>query len=173
MGLAEDLDYRVRPATAVQRAAQAVVASRAGSRVVSRFLPPLDTCVQRLTHHRHSAPSLIVGLPVLDVTTIGRRSGLARTSHLIAIPYGGTLALIGSNFGGRETPAWVFNLEAQPRATVSYRGTTVAVVARPANDEELAEVMTLSERVYVGYRRYQDRITGRRLRVFLLEPVPR
>ena len=173
MGLAEDLDYHVRPATAVQRAAQAVVASRPGSRVVSRLLPPLDTCVQRLTHHRHSAPSLIVGLPVLDVTTIGRRSGLARTSHLIAIPYGGTLALIGSNFGGRETPAWVFNLEAQPRATVSYRGTTIEVVARPATDVELAEVMTLSERVYVGYRRYQDRITGRRLRVFLLEPVPR
>ncbi|MDF3044944.1 MAG: nitroreductase family deazaflavin-dependent oxidoreductase, partial [Ornithinibacter sp.] len=82
-------------------------------------------------------------------------------------------ALIGSNFGGRETPAWVFNLEAQPRATVSYRGTTIEVVARPATDVELAEVMTLSERVYVGYRRYQDRITGRRLRVFLLEPVPR
>ena len=60
MGLAEDLDYRVRPATAVQRAAQAVVASKAGSRVVSRFLPPLDTFVQRMTRQRQSAPSLIV-----------------------------------------------------------------------------------------------------------------
>ena len=172
MGLAEDLDYRVRPATAAHRAAQVVVASRAGSRLVSRFLPPLDTGVQRLTRHRHSAPSLIVGLPVLDVTTTGRRSGLARTSHLIAIPYGSTLALVGTNFGRRETPAWVLNLEAQPRATVSYRGTTVEVVARQASDEELAEVLTLSERVYVGYRRYQNRITGRRLRVFVLEPVP-
>jgi deazaflavin-dependent oxidoreductase (nitroreductase family) len=172
MGLAEDLDYRVRPATAVQRAAQAVVASKAGSRVVSQFLPPLDTFVQRMTRHRQSAPSLVVGLPVLDVTTTGRRSGLPRTSHLIAIPYAGSLALIGTNFGRRETPAWVLNLEAEPRATVSYRGTRVEVVARPATDDEMAEVLTLSERIYVGYRRYQDRITGRRLRVFVLEPAP-
>ena len=172
MGLAEDLGYRVPPATAVQRAAQAVAASRAGSRVVSRILPPLDTWVQRLTHHRHSAPSLLVGLPVLDVMTTGRRSGLPRTAHLIAIPHGGTLALIGTNFGRQETPAWVRNLEAHPHATVSYRGTTVRVVARPATDEELADVLTRSEQVYAGYRRYQGRITGRRLRVFVLDPVP-
>ncbi len=32
--------------------------------------------------------------------------------------------------------------------------------------------MTLSERVYVGYRRYQERISARRLRVFVLGASP-
>jgi deazaflavin-dependent oxidoreductase (nitroreductase family) len=172
MGLAEDLDYRVRPANPVQRATQGVVATRPGSWVASRILPPLDTWVQRLTHDRHSAPSLVVGLPVLDLTTTGRHSGIPRTSHLIAVPYGGTLALIGSNFAREATPGWVHNLEADPRATVSYRGTSVRVVARPATEEELTGVLSRSEEVYPGYRRYQSRITGRRLRVFLLDQQP-
>jgi len=33
-------------------------------------------------------------LPPLDLTTTGRRSGLPRTTHLIAIPYEDTLALV-------------------------------------------------------------------------------
>jgi deazaflavin-dependent oxidoreductase (nitroreductase family) len=48
------------------------------------------------------------------VTTTGRRSGLRRTTHLIAVPYGDTLALLGTNFGQPATPAWALNLEADP-----------------------------------------------------------
>jgi deazaflavin-dependent oxidoreductase (nitroreductase family) len=125
--------------------------------------------VQRATHHRHTVPSLLAGLPVVDLTTTGRKSGLPRTTHLIAIPYDGTLALLGTNFGQPSTPAWVLNLEARPAATLSYRDVTVAVVARPASPEEQHEVLAHSQHFYVGYRTYQSRITGRRLRVFLLD----
>lgn len=169
MGVAADLDYRFRPANAVQRALQALAATRGGARVFARVLPPLDTWVERLTHGRHTVPGLLVGLPVVDLTTTGRRSGLPRTTHLIAIPHRDTLALLGTNFGQPSTPAWVLNLEAQPRATVTYRGTTLDVVARPADEPEQAEVLARSEEYYIGYRRYQSRITGRRLRVFVLE----
>jgi len=172
MSVADDLDYRFKPANAAQRALQALVASRGGAWVFSRVLPTLDTWVQRLTHHRHTLPSLLAGLPVVDVTTTGRRSGLPRTTHLIAIPYDDTLALLGTNFGQQSTPAWALNLEAEPAATVSYRGATLDVVARPASDVEQAEVLARSEKLYLGYRKYQARITGRRLRVFLLERSP-
>ena len=62
------------------------------------------------------------GIPVVDVTTTGRKSGQRRTTHLIAIPYTDTLALIGTNFGQPSTPAWVLNLEADPHARIAYRG---------------------------------------------------
>ncbi len=169
MSVAEDLDYRFTPANAVQRGLQALVATRGGAWVFARILPTLDTWVQRLTHHRHTLPGLLVGLPVVDLTTTGRRSGLPRTTHLIAIPHEDTLALLGTNFGQQSTPAWVLNLEAEPTATLSYRGATVQVVARPASDVEQAEVLARSERLYIGYRKYQSRITGRRLRVFVME----
>jgi deazaflavin-dependent oxidoreductase (nitroreductase family) len=170
-GLAQQLSYRVRPANRAQRALQLLVASRGGAWVFSRVLPRLDTWVQRLTGGRHTVPSLLAGLPVVDLTTTGRRSGQARTTHLIAIPYDDTLALIGTNFGQPSTPAWVLNLEAEPHACVSYRGRTVEVMARPALEREHAEVMRRSEEVYVGYRKYAPRITGRRLRIFVLEPT--
>ncbi|HEX4976579.1 MAG TPA: nitroreductase family deazaflavin-dependent oxidoreductase [Nocardioides sp.] len=169
MGVAADLDYRFEPANAVQRALQALAATRGGAWVFARILPPLDTWVERLTHGRHTVPGLLVGLPVVDLTTTGRRSGLPRTTHLIAVPYEDTLALLGTNFGQPSTPAWALNLEADPRATLSYRGTTVDVVARPADAAEQAAVLARSEEIYLGYRRYQSRITGRRLRVFVLE----
>jgi len=126
--------------------------------------------VGRLSRGRTSAPQIMAGLPVLDIVTTGRRSGLRRTTHLIAIPVDGTLALLGTNFGQPSTPAWVLNLEADPHATVTYRGRTVEAVARPASDEEHARVLAGSAHVYGGYLKYQQRIT-RRLRIFLLEPA--
>ncbi len=99
MGLAADLDYRHRPANAAQRLVQAFGSSRPGAWLFSRTLRHLDTAVARVTRGRHSAPELLAGLPVLDLTTTGRKSGQPRTSHLISIPVGDDLALLGTNFG--------------------------------------------------------------------------
>nr|WP_239523882.1 nitroreductase family deazaflavin-dependent oxidoreductase [Geodermatophilus normandii] len=110
-------------------------------------------------------------MPVLDVTTTGRRSEQRRTTHLVAVPCAGTLALIGSDFGQAATPAWALNLEADPRATVTYRGRAVEVVARPATDDEVEQVMAAAASLYRGYAAHRRRIGERRLRVFLLEPA--
>jgi deazaflavin-dependent oxidoreductase (nitroreductase family) len=169
VSLAADLSYEFRPANPVQRALQALVASRPGAWVFARVLPHLDSLVLRLSGGRHTVPGLLAGLPVVQVTTTGRRSGLPRQTHLIGIPYTDTLALLGTNFGQHDTPAWVHNLEADPRAVVAYRGSSVDVVARPADEEEAEQVLRRSEELYVGYRRYQSRLGHRRLRVFVLE----
>ncbi|WP_068111380.1 nitroreductase family deazaflavin-dependent oxidoreductase [Nocardioides dokdonensis] len=171
MSIPADLSYRFRPANPVQRALQALVASRPGAWVFSRTLPHLDSVVQRLSGGRHTVPGLLAGLPVVQLTTTGRRSGQRRTTHLIAIPYDDTLALLGTNFGQPDTPAWALNLEAQPHATLAYRDAEVPVVARLADAQEMEQVLRRSEELYVGYRRYQSRITHRRLRVFVLEPA--
>ena len=169
MGLGEQLGYRFRPANRLQRLLKALAASRGGARVFSRVLPPLDSLVQRATRSRHTLPGLLVGLPVVDLTTTGRKTGQRRTTHLIAVPHRDTLALIGTNFGQPSTPEWVLNLEAEPRARVTYRGTTVDVHARLADAEESAEIFAASSDYYAGFRTYDGRITGRRVRVFVLE----
>ncbi len=169
MSVASDLAYQPGSANPVQRAVQAFGASRPGAWLFSRILPPLDTLVQRLTRHRHTLPSLLAGLPVVDLTTRGRRSGQPRTAHLIAVPYGDALAVLGTNFGQAATPTWVLNLEADPHARLSYRDRALDVVARPLAGGEAEELLRSAERLYAGYRKYQGRITGRRLRVFALE----
>jgi deazaflavin-dependent oxidoreductase (nitroreductase family) len=170
MGLAADLGYRIPRANPFQRLMQGFASTRPGAWVFSHVLRHLDDAVGRLSRGRTSTPRLLAGIPVLDVTTTGRRSGLRRTSHLIAVPHDGTLALLGTNFGQPRTPAWVLNLEADPHATVTHAGRTVEVLARLATAEEQAAVLADSVQVYGGYLTYQQRIT-RRLRVFLLDPA--
>ena len=171
MGLAADLSYDLPRPNAFQRGVQAFASTRAGAWLFSRRWPPMDRAAARLTRGRTSVPRLLAALPVLRVTTTGRRSGQARDTHLIAVPVDDTLALLGTNFGQPHTPAWVLNLEADPRATVTYRGATRRVVARPATEAEREQVLLNSAGVYGGYLKYQQRITGRRLRIFVLEPA--
>lgn len=169
MGLAAEISYVHPRPNLFQRAVQAFASTRPGAWIFSKALAPMDRVMTRLTRGRTSLPRLLAGLPVLRVTTTGRRTGQPRETHLIAVPIGDTLALLGTNFGQPSTPAWVLNLEADPRATVTHRGTSREVVARPATQEEQAQVLAGSAAVYGGYLRYQRRITGRRLRIFILE----
>ena len=172
MGLADDLAYHHRTGNPLHRTVRAFAGTRAGGWVFSRTLRHLDDLVARASGGRQSAPGLLAGLAVLDVTTTGRRSGRRRTSHLIAAPYDGALALLGTNFGQASTPAWALNLEADPRATVSHRGVLRDVVARPATDAEAEEIFAAASTFYAGYRHYRQRVGDRRrIRVFVLEPV--
>ncbi|HSU02807.1 MAG TPA: nitroreductase family deazaflavin-dependent oxidoreductase [Nocardioides sp.] len=170
MGLATDLGYEHSSANPAQRLVRWVAGTRPGGWAFAHSLRHLDDVVGRPSRGRHSAPGLLAGLAVLEVTTTGRRSGRPRTSHLIATPYGDSLALLGTNFGQASTPAWVLNLEADPHALVTYRGRTREVTARAATPRETAEVFALAGRFYPGYLSYRERVgTSRRIRAFVLD----
>jgi deazaflavin-dependent oxidoreductase (nitroreductase family) len=145
--------------------------TRAGAWVFAKSLRHLDNLVVGVSGGRTSAPELLAGLPVLDIVTTGRRSGTPRRTHLIAVPYADTLALLGTNFGQPSTPAWVLNLEADPRLAITHHGVTLEAIARAATPVEQRAVLDASAGVYGGYLRYQGRINRRRLRIFVLEPV--
>jgi deazaflavin-dependent oxidoreductase (nitroreductase family) len=170
--LAAELSYVYPRPNRVRLLLQRFAATRAGAWWFAKTLAPMDRALGRLSNGRLTVPALLAGLPVLVLTSTGRKSGLARRTHLIAVPVNGTLALLGTNFGQPRTPAWVLNLEAEPRATVTHHGVTRAVVARPASDREREQVLAAAATVYGGYLKYQQRITGRTLRIFLLEPAP-
>jgi deazaflavin-dependent oxidoreductase (nitroreductase family) len=173
MGLTDELGFAHRPANAVQRALQKVASTRAGAWAFSKTITPLDRVLYRVTDGRMTAPQVLAGLPVIMVTTTGRRSSRPRTAPLVGIPIDGDLAVIGTNFGQRNTPGWVFNLEADPDARVGYRNREVGAVARPATDDERARVFRDAAVVYPGYDAYQERISGRPIRIFVLEPASR
>ena len=172
MGLASELGYSHRTNNPIYRGFRVFAGTTVGGWVFSRMLRHLDDLVGRLTRGRRSAPELLAGLVVVDVTTTGRKSQQPRTSHLIATPYNDTLALLGTNFGQESTPAWVFNLEADPHATVTFRNVRREVVARPADQAEVEEIFELAGQFYPGYLKYRERVgDSRRIRAFVLEPV--
>lgn len=169
MGVASQLGYAHRPPNAVQRGFQVFGSTKVGAWFFSQTLATLDRLVHKVAKGRTSLPKILAGLPVLMVTTTGRKSRAARTTPLIAVPIGDDLALLGTNFGRPSTPAWVFNLEADDLATVAYGNASVDVRARRATDEERQRVWERSRGIYGGYDKYQERITGREIRVFVLE----
>ncbi len=170
MGLAERLNYRYPDPNAFQRAVQAFAGSRPGAWMTPRTLVPLDRLVSRWSRGRVTLPVILAGLPVVALTTTGRTSGLPRATHLIAIPFEDTLALLGTNFGQPKTPAWTLNLEADPAATISHHGTTVMVRARSATPDERTAIFTTAATKFAGAANYEQRLADKRpVPVFVLE----
>lgn len=111
----------------------------------------------------------LAGMPVLLLTTTGRRSGRPRTAALTYFRNGGDFVVIGS-FGGSDLPpAWWLNLQRERRASVLIGGTTSKVTARAATTEEHDRLWPLVTETNPGYARYQKR-TRRPIPIMLLTP---
>jgi deazaflavin-dependent oxidoreductase (nitroreductase family) len=170
MGLASRLGYEQRDQNLIQRWIIALASTRPVSAANRRLLPSIDRFVLRLTGGRSTLTSITSGLPVLWLTTRGARTGAERTVPLLGIPQGDELAILGTHFGHQTTPAWVYNLEANADARVSFRGTKVEVRARPAETHEASAAWEQAATAYPGYRHYVGRAAHRSIRVFVLEP---
>jgi deazaflavin-dependent oxidoreductase (nitroreductase family) len=114
----------------------------------------------------------IINMPVLLLTTTGRRSGSPRTRALTYLPKGDSAVVIASFLGEPRHPDWWLNLRADPRATVQRGGNVTAMRAREAEGDERERLWReLLERA-PDYAEYQTRTT-RRIPVVVLEPAGR
>ena len=111
-------------------------------------------------------------MPVLLLTTTGRRSGKARTTPLTFLRDGADLVVIASNGGADRPPDWSLNLQQTPRAVVEIGTDKLVVTARSASEQERERLWVVVTATYAGYARYQERTT-RRIPVVLLTPVDR
>jgi deazaflavin-dependent oxidoreductase (nitroreductase family) len=111
----------------------------------------------------------VAGMPVLLLTTTGRRSGKARTTPLTFFRDGADLVVIASNGGADRSPDWWLNLQQTPRAVVGTGTDTFVATARAASEQERERLWAVVTATYTGYARYQDR-TSRRIPVVLLTP---
>ena len=167
-GLQQEIGYQNRKRSRMHTAVLRVTGTRASSRLMSKVVSPLDAAISRLTGGKFTATSQLSGLPLITLVTTGARSGERRENLLAAIPCGDDLAVIASNFGQQESPGWVFNLRANPDATVIYGDQTVAVTARPADRDECEQVFIAGAAINPTFTQYRERITARTIPVFIL-----
>lgn len=160
----------MNPARGWQRWVQRIAALGPVTRLLVRLAPSADRLFLRASRNRYTLTSLITGLPVITLTSIGARSGQPRTVFLVALEEGTKLILIASNFGQAHYPAWYYNLRANPTATVGLRGETKHYTARAANDDEQDRYWQAAVRLYAGYAAYKERAAHRRIPIFVLEP---
>jgi deazaflavin-dependent oxidoreductase (nitroreductase family) len=112
------------------------------------------------------------GMPMLELTTTGRKSGEKRTTMLSSpLQRDETIVIVASRGGSDRYPAWYLNLVAEPLVEVNYRGRGVrAMRARVASAEERAELWPIVTKDHRNYAAYQ-RKTDREIPLVLLEPV--
>lgn len=113
-----------------------------------------------------------MGMPVVELTTTGRRSGAPRTVLLTApLHSAGRYVVVASRGGDDRHPAWFHNLRANPDVEVAVRGGSRqpmrARVASPDERDRLWPQIAGRYRNYAGYQRS----TEREIPLVHLEPV--
>jgi deazaflavin-dependent oxidoreductase (nitroreductase family) len=149
----------------VNKLATAFMSSRPGSWLLRKLVPADRKLLEQSRgHYTVLGP---VGVPLLLLNTIGRRSGERRTSPLIYMREGDRLFVVASNFGSSRHSGWSWNLLSKPEASVMIGGAEIPVVAAELKGAERDRAF----QKFVDYTRTYEEYTGRtdrELRVFAL-----
>ena len=130
----------------------------------------LDAVVFKLSGGRRTVTE-IVGLPIIQLTTIGAKSGQPRAMPLVSLFDGEKIAIIGSNFGRKTNPGWYYNLKSNPKCIVQFGSQIAEYIARQVEGEEREKYWQMAVAYYAGYEKYKQRAAHRHIPVMLLEPA--
>ncbi|AMT69458.1 nitroreductase/quinone reductase family protein [Mycobacteroides immunogenum] len=109
------------------------------------------------------------GMPVVELHTVGRKSGLPRSCYLTTpVHDSGRVVLVASKGGDDRNPEWYLNLQARPDAELILNGRRHKVHARTADATEKSELWPQIVGAYSGYAGYQRR-TSRDIPVVICE----
>jgi len=108
------------------------------------------------------AGNKLLGMPVLELTTTGRKSGEPRTCYLTApLQVGDDYVIVASRGGDDRHPAWFLNLRDDPNVTVAVQGgpprAMVARITEGAERDDLWQQLSTAHANYAGYQRKTDR----------------
>ena len=111
-----------------------------------------------------------IGVPILLLTTKGRKSGKRRTHPLTYLTTADGYALVASYAGSDRHPDWYLNIEADPMVEVQVGPVRKRMRARTASPERRAELWPRMVALYRDYEAYQQR-TQREIPVVELLPA--
>ena len=112
------------------------------------------------------------GMPVLQLTTTGAKSGQPRTVMLTSpLQEGDTVVIVASRGGDDRNPAWLANIKANPEVRVVFGGKPEQKMrAQVADADERARLWPLITKDHQNYAGYQTKTT-REIPVVLLSPI--
>jgi F420H(2)-dependent quinone reductase len=137
----------------------------------STFLTRMHAAAVRASGGRIRRSFLFTGgMPILVLTTVGRKSGQRRSTPVGYLRYGDAFAVLASNAGSDRVPAWWLNLQAHPIAEVLADRQSHTVKARLSDAAEDRALWSEFARLNPGFDEYRN-LTERKLPVVLLEPI--
>jgi len=111
-----------------------------------------------------------LGVPVLLMTTVGRKSGIERTQPLYYLEDGGRVILVASNAGTESDPAWLLNMQAKPNVLVNINGLENRMSGHVATAEEKSELWPKLTAMFPKWQMMEDR-SERSFKVAILKPI--
>ena len=123
-----------------------------------RLFVPFHVLVYRLSGGR--LLGRLGGLPVLLLTTTGRRTGKRRAMPLLYLEEDGALVVVASAAGADRHPGWYVNLVANSTVEVHTRDGRREMLAETAADEDrqrLYDRFKAASNQYAGYETKTDR----------------
>ena len=113
--------------------------------------------------------SELSGMPVVIVTTVGKKSGKLRKTPLMRVEHDGSYAAVASLGGAPTHPVWYWNIKAHPHVEVRDKDRVGDFLAREVTGAERDLWWDRAVAVYPDYRDYQEK-TERTIPVFVLDP---
>jgi deazaflavin-dependent oxidoreductase (nitroreductase family) len=110
------------------------------------------------------------GLPLMLLTTTGRKSGVTRTAPLLYLEEGERVICVASQGGTVNDPLWYLNLQANPDCGVQIGARSRRMRARTATADERAALWPRLVAHYADFAAYQAR-TERVIPVVILDPA--
>lgn len=108
------------------------------------------------------------GFPLLLLTSTGAKSGEQRTNPVARFDIDGKIYIVGSSAGRPKSPGWVFNLRANPNASVEIGSDPPRpVIARELPRDERDRIYAAIVERAPGFAEYEQR-TDRVIPVFEL-----
>jgi deazaflavin-dependent oxidoreductase (nitroreductase family) len=116
---------------------------------------------RRLIEEFRAAGGRLGDRPLLVLTTIGRRSGLPRTTPMMFVRDGHRVLVIASNAGAPRHPEWYRNLVVNPTVTVEVDGLTYSATAAPLRGDEYTATFARIQEQYPFFAEHQSRVARR------------
>ena len=109
-------------------------------------------------------------VPVLLLTTTGRKTGKQRTLPLVYIMDDSDYVITASAGGADKHPSWYFNIRSNPQATIQVKDKHIQVTAEIAEPEKKSELWARLVEVAPNFAGYEKR-TSREIPMVILHPV--
>ena len=108
------------------------------------------------------------GMPVIILTTRGRKSGDVRKTALMRVEHDGDYLVVGSQGGAPQDPAWVHNLRAAPDEVALQDGPEpFSAHAREIEGDERARWRERAVAAFPPYADYEKK-TDRHIPMFVI-----
>lgn len=112
----------------------------------------------------------VQGLPVLLLTTTGRKSGKQRTTPLGFFEEDGGYVISATNAGFENNPGWFFNLTANPHVKVEIKDQPLEANAEITTGDRRKQLWDRLVQLAPGYGNYATK-TAREIPMIILHPV--